>query len=101
METSLVRAIAPETVHLDKLPKDPKAIPPAYLGFPYIDPIKGYNEKYREIWSSFDALDPRRSDLNCAEKLLQYFLERLKEEVNMLLNKSAHVSHKPKEHLPR
>ena len=51
---------APGTVRLDLLPADPEAIPPAYLGHPYLTESEGYNPELRDLWPSFDALDPRR-----------------------------------------
>jgi len=58
-EGSLTMVAAPGTVHLDKLPEDPKALVPAYLGHPYIHEDQGYNPEHKAIWHSFNALDPR------------------------------------------
>ena len=58
-EGSLTMVAAPGTVHLDKLPEDPKALVPAYLGHPYLNEDDGYNPEHKSIWHSFDALDPR------------------------------------------
>ena len=58
-EGSVTMAAAPGTVRLDLLPGDPDAIPPAYLGHPYLTETDGYNPELEHLWHSFDALDPR------------------------------------------
>ena len=58
-EGSITMVAAPGTVHLDLLPADPDEIPPAYLGHPYLTETEGYNPEMRDLWYSFDALDPR------------------------------------------
>jgi len=58
-EGSITMVAAPGTVHLDLLPKDPKTIPPAYLGHPYLTETDGYSPACKHLWHSFDALDPR------------------------------------------
>jgi creatinine amidohydrolase/Fe(II)-dependent formamide hydrolase-like protein len=58
-EGSMTMVAAPGTLRLDLLPTDPQAIPPAYLGHPYLTESEGYNPELRELWPSFDALDPR------------------------------------------
>ena len=58
-EGSVTVVTAPGTVRLDLLPKDPKTLVPAYLGHPYLTETDGYNPAYKDIWYSFDALDPR------------------------------------------
>lgn len=58
-EGSITMVAAPGTVHLDLLPSDPKVIPPAYLGHPYLTETEGYNAEMQDLWHSFDALDPR------------------------------------------
>jgi len=58
-EGSLTMVAAPGTLRLDLLPQDPQTIPPAYLGHPYLTESEGYNPEMKDIWFSFDALDPR------------------------------------------
>jgi creatinine amidohydrolase/Fe(II)-dependent formamide hydrolase-like protein len=58
-EGSVTMVAAPETVHLEYLPPDRKTLAPAHLGQPYLNEDEGYNPEYRDIWHSFDALDPR------------------------------------------
>jgi creatinine amidohydrolase/Fe(II)-dependent formamide hydrolase-like protein len=58
-EGSVTMVAAPGTVHLELLPADRSALPPAYLGWPYLTEDEGYREEYKDIWFSFDALDPR------------------------------------------
>ena len=58
-EGSITMAAAPGTVKLDLLPKDRKTLAPGYLGTPYLTEKEGYNPAYKNIWYSFDALDPR------------------------------------------
>jgi len=58
-EGSVTMAAAPGTVHPELLPGDPKTLAPAYLGHPYLHEEHGYNPEYKDIWYSFDALDPR------------------------------------------
>ena len=84
-ETSIMMAAAPDTVHLDRLPKDKKVIPPAYLGIPYLDPHTGYSEAYQKLWENFDALDPRHANADYGKEHMNYVIKRLGEEVNALL----------------
>lgn len=58
-EGSVTMVAAPGTVHPRLLPKDPKSLVPAYLGNPYLNETDGYNPEMKDIWYSFDALDPR------------------------------------------
>ncbi len=58
-EGSVTMVAAPGTVRLDLLPSDPDEIPPAYLGHPYLTETEGYNPELKNLWYSFDALDPR------------------------------------------
>jgi creatinine amidohydrolase/Fe(II)-dependent formamide hydrolase-like protein len=58
-EGSVTMVAAPGTVRLDLLPKDRKTLPPAFLGHPNVSETGGYNPAYKNIWYSFDALDPR------------------------------------------
>ena len=58
-EGSITMVAAPGTVNLDLLPKDGKTLVPGYLGTPYLTEKDGYNPAYKNIWFSFDALDPR------------------------------------------
>lgn len=57
-EGSVTWVAAPGTVHPELLPPRGELVP-AYLGHPYLTEKDGYNSEYREIWYSFDALDPR------------------------------------------
>jgi creatinine amidohydrolase/Fe(II)-dependent formamide hydrolase-like protein len=86
-ETSLMMAAKPDTVHPEKLPEDRKSIPPAYLGFPYLDPHAGYSERYRELWENFDALDPRHAFRDYGQQHLNHALKRLREEVDSILRR--------------
>ena len=58
-EGSVTMVAAPGTVHPDLLPTDPDAIPPAYLGYPYLSETEGYSPEHKDLWHSFDYLDPR------------------------------------------
>lgn len=58
-EGSITMVAAPGTVKLECLPKDRKDLAPGYLGTPYLTEKDGYNPAYKNIWYSFDALDPR------------------------------------------
>ncbi len=58
-EGSVTMVAAPGTVKLDLLPDDPDELAPAYLGEPYLTETEGYNPEHKDIWYSFDALDPR------------------------------------------
>jgi creatinine amidohydrolase/Fe(II)-dependent formamide hydrolase-like protein len=58
-EGSVTAAAQPDTVHPAMLPPEGQLVP-AYLGQPYITEDEGYNPELRELWPSFDALDPRR-----------------------------------------
>ena len=46
-------------MHLELLPKALQTLAPGYLGHPYLNENEGYNPEYKDIWYSFDALDPR------------------------------------------
>lgn len=56
-EGSVTMVAAPGTVRLDLLP--PEGLVPAYLGHPYLTETEGYNPALKDLWASFDALDPR------------------------------------------
>ena len=58
-EGSVTMVANPETVHPEFLPEDPDELAPAYLGHPYLTETDGYNTAYKDIWYSFDKLDPR------------------------------------------
>lgn len=58
-EGSVTMVAAPGTVHPELLPNDPKTIPPAYLGNPYLTETGGYNPERKADWASYDAFDPR------------------------------------------
>jgi len=58
-EGSVTMVAEPGTVHPEYLPEDPKTLVPAYLGKPYLHEDTGYNPEHKDIWHSFDALDPR------------------------------------------
>jgi creatinine amidohydrolase/Fe(II)-dependent formamide hydrolase-like protein len=58
-EGSVTMVAAPGTVRLDLLPKDPKTIPPAYLGDPYLTETTGYSPEMKDLLHSFDYFDPR------------------------------------------
>lgn len=59
LEGSLTMAVAPETMHLERLPDDPATIPPAYLGMPYLTEDDGYRPEYAHLRESFAYFDPR------------------------------------------
>jgi len=88
-ESSVVKAIAPKDVHPERLPKDPKKIPNAYLGDPYLHPKTGYSKKLKHLWENFDALDPRRGisakygrrQIDCALKALKKEVREIKKEL--------------------
>ncbi|NCO33712.1 MAG: hypothetical protein AUJ92_18485 [Armatimonadetes bacterium CG2_30_59_28] len=78
-ETSVTMAAAPDTIHLDLLPDDPKVIPPSYLGHPYLHEATGYNPEHKDIWHSFDALDPRNgSSEEYGKRMVDGVLEALR-----------------------
>lgn len=58
-EGSVTMVAAPGTVRPDLLPPDRQTLVPGYLGNPYLSESEGYNPKFKDIWHSFDALDPR------------------------------------------
>ena len=58
-EGSLVMVAAPGTVRLDALPKDPREIPPAYLGLPYLTEETGYLPNQESVLANCRAMDPR------------------------------------------
>jgi len=76
-ETSVLMATAPDTIHMDLLPKDPKTIPPAYLGQPYLTETEGYNPERKEDWPSYDAWDPRNADEAYGKQQLDEILGEL------------------------
>ena len=77
-ECSITMAAAAETVRLDLLPEDPKRLVPAYLGYPYLSETDGYNPQFKDIWYSFDALDPRNgSSAEYGRKQLETVLAAL------------------------
>jgi creatinine amidohydrolase/Fe(II)-dependent formamide hydrolase-like protein len=61
-EGSFTMVAAPGTVHPEYLPEDRQTLAPAYLGHPYLTETDGYNPELKELWPSFDALDPRNMD---------------------------------------
>jgi len=77
MESSLLQVIEPETVHPETLPKSRKTIPNAYLGGEYLDPATGYNPKYRDLWPSFDAMDPRNMNRTYGRKVFNFSVQKL------------------------
>jgi len=58
-EGSITMTSAPGTVHPEFLPADPDELAPGYLGHPYLTEKDGYNTAFKDIWYSFDELDPR------------------------------------------
>ncbi|GEM_PF-2021343 len=58
-EGSVTAVAAPGTVHPENLPEDRDQLAPSYLGHPYLNEDAGYNPEFKDIWHSFDALDPR------------------------------------------
>jgi len=86
-EGSVTMAAAPGTVHTELLPKDPKVIPPAFLGHPYLSETKGYNPAMKEKMKHFRYFDPRsgtteeygRQQVECIVKdlgpIIREFLE--------------------------
>lgn len=64
-EGSVVMAAAPGTVRLDRLPQDPQAIPPAFLGVPYLTETDGYNPNLGDLKRVLEFFDPR-NDTNSA-----------------------------------
>ena len=57
-EGSVTMVAAPGTVHPGLLPSDPKVIPPAYLGTPFLTE-DGYNPERKADWPAYDDFDPR------------------------------------------
>ena len=57
-EGSFTMVAAPGTVHPECLPQDRDQLVPAYLGEPYLNETRGYSPEHRDIWYSFDRLDP-------------------------------------------
>lgn len=58
-EGSITMVAAPGTVHPELLPEDRRTLAPAYLGHPYLNETDGYSPEFKDLWYSFDALDPR------------------------------------------
>ena len=86
-EGSITMVAAPGTVHLDQLPKDPKTIPPAFLGHPYLTESEGYNPAMKDLWPSFDYFDPRNGTSEAyGKKQLAFILDKLAEEVRTLMS---------------
>lgn len=84
-ESSIVKAIEPKDVHPEKLPKDPKKIPNAYLGHPYLHPKTGYSKDMKHLWGNFDALDPRKGiSKEYGQKQIDCAVKALKKEVNQI-----------------
>ncbi|MBI2193561.1 MAG: creatininase family protein [Planctomycetes bacterium] len=88
-EASVTMVAAPGTVRPDLLPKDPKALVPAYLGYPYLTEREGYSPQFKNIWYSFDALDPRKGiDEEYGRKQTEGVLRRFGEHISGFLKDS-------------
>lgn len=72
-ETSLLMSVAPDTMHPELLPEDPKTVPPAYLGHPFLAEAEGYNPERKDDWESYDEFDPR----NAGEDYGKFQLEEI------------------------
>ncbi|MHB0939326.1 MAG: creatininase family protein [Armatimonadota bacterium] len=81
LEGSLTMAAVPGTVHLDRLPDDPEAIPPAYLGYPYLNETDGYSPEYAELRDSFAYFDPRNANADYGRRQLEHVLGKIGEQV--------------------
>ncbi len=85
-EGSVTMVAAPGTVRLDLLPKDPKAVPPAFLGYPYLTEAEGYNPQMKDIWHSFDYFDPRSGTSEAyGQRQIAVIMEKLGEQVREML----------------
>lgn len=81
-ESSVMLAMAPETVHPEMLPKDKKTIPSSYLGEPYLHPKTGYSPKFKHLWENFDALDPRNMNLSYGKKHVHYIVKAIGKQID-------------------
>jgi len=89
-EGSFTMVAAPGTVRPDLLPADRQTLVPAYLGHPYITETEGYNSEYRNLWYSFDALDPRNGmGAEYGRPQVEGVLQRLGETVAALLDRAG------------
>jgi creatinine amidohydrolase/Fe(II)-dependent formamide hydrolase-like protein len=86
-EGAVTMIAAPGTVHPGLCPSDRKKLVPAYLGHPYLHEDTGYNPKFKEVWHSFDALDPR-NDMNEAygQKQVDGIVERFGKVIQTFMN---------------
>lgn len=81
IESSLLQVLEPKHIRPEKLPKSRKIIPDAYIGGEYLHPKTGYNPKYKNIWDSFDAMDPREMNKPYSRKILNFSVKRLAQRV--------------------
>jgi creatinine amidohydrolase/Fe(II)-dependent formamide hydrolase-like protein len=77
IETSLLKVLEPKSVHPELLSKNRKKIPTSYLGGDYLKPDTGYNPAHRDLWSSFDAMDPRKMSVAYGRKILNFSVKSL------------------------
>ena len=89
-EGSVTMVAAPGTVHLELLPEDPKTIPPAYLGHPFLTETDGYNPDRKADWPSYDASDPRNgTSAQYGKQLIEEALASLSKILDGLLGDQA------------
>ncbi len=84
-EGSITMIAAPGTVNQELLPDDPDTIPPAYLGHPYLNETDGYNPEHKDIWHSFDALDPRNASEEYGREQMEAVMEKFGQVVADLM----------------
>jgi len=80
-EGSITMVSASGTVHPELLPSDRKELAPAYLGHPYLTESEGYNPDFKDVWFSFDALDPRNIDEEYGLRQIEGILDIFGKEI--------------------
>ena len=94
IESSILLAARRECVHPEKLPRSKGKIPDAYLGGDYLHPDTGYAEDKKDLWESFDAMDPRRMSEAYGRKIIDFSVKRLASRVRQM--KSRLNNRKPR-----
>jgi len=85
LESALMMAIAPDTMHPEQLPADPEAIPPAYLGHPYLNEMDGYAPDQAHLRESFAYFDPRNATSDYGRRQFAHLLSAVGDVVQACL----------------